>query len=167
MGMLPSHIGAMVLASAIACAGLTPAAAAPTFLPATPKLRSDVVLAQNSEIIRRENSHHDGGDGRSAGTIAATTATLPGTIMTAPGSSARELPRNTPTTHTAIIAGMTANGWDADRWHDWDGNRWRDWDGNRWDGEKRKHRVRIHKRNSFTVQGPSEALQDILTAVPQ
>ena len=104
MGMLPSHIGAMVLASAIACAGLTPASAAPTFLPDTPKLRSDVVLAQNSVIIRRENSHHDGG-GRNAGTIAATTATLPGTIMTAPGSSARELPRNTPTTHTGIIAG--------------------------------------------------------------
>ena len=157
MGMLPSHIGAMVLASAIACAGLTPASAAPTFLPDTPKLRSDVVLAQNSVIIRRENSHHDGGGKRRH-------------HRRDNGHFARDhhdgfqqfRPRATRKYAYDAYGNYrrySGNGWEADRW--------RDWDGNRWDGEKRKHRVRIHKPRSFTVQGPSEALQDILTAVPQ
>ena len=161
MGMLPSHIGAMVLASAIACAGLTPASAAPTFLPDTPKLRSDVVLAQNSVIIRRENSHHDGGGKRRH-------------HRRDNGHFARDHhdgfqavpPESYPEIRLRRI-------WELSPvWREWLGrgpewDRWRDWDGNRWDGEKRKHRVRIHKPRSFTVQGPSEALQDILTAVPQ
>jgi hypothetical protein len=44
----------------------------------------------------------------------------------------------------------------------WDGKG--HWDG--WGDKKRKHRPRIYKRHSFDFQGPSPALQNILTAVP-
>ena len=51
---------AAALASAIAFGGMTPAAAVPAIVPDAPAVRPDVVQVQNSTIIRRENSHHDG-----------------------------------------------------------------------------------------------------------
>ena len=54
---------AAALASALAWAGIVPAAAAPTFIPYAPNVQSDVVeVVENSvTIIRRERRHRDGG----------------------------------------------------------------------------------------------------------
>ena len=165
MGTPLWNVRAAVLASAVAFTGTMPAAAAPIRVPSTPTVQSDVVrVVDSAKIIRRENSHHDGGawkkrrhnrDGRKHDRDGREHA------WDHNDGSRKFRPKATP--KYAYDAYGNYRIYDGDGWDDWN-----DWDASGdWDDNKRKKRPRIYKMNSFGIQEPSPALKDILTAVPE
>ena len=153
MGTPQWNLHAAVLASAIALAGMTPAAAVPAAAPNPPTVHPHVVQVQNSTIVRRERPQHDGvtwkkrrhhRDARREH------------ARGHDGGAAKFRPRATP-----------KYAYDAHgnyRIHDGDHRDGRN-RSHRWDG-KHKHGPRIYKLRGFGFQEPSPALKNVLTAVP-
>ena len=152
------HIAALAaaLASAIAFAGMMPAAAAPAIVPDPPTARPDVVRVQNSTIVRRESSHRDGGTWKKRRHHRDSREHSREHARDHEDGDRKFRPRATPKyAYDAYGHYRTydGDGWDRDQW-----------DG--WDKKKRNHRPWIYKRQSFDFQGPSPALKNVLTAVP-
>jgi hypothetical protein len=155
MGTQLWSLRSAVLASAVAFAGVTPAAAVPAFVP--PEVQSDIIQIQSSVIIRRDNPEHDGGAWKKRRHHREGREHSRGHARHRDDGARKFRPRATP--KYAYDAYGNYRTYDGDGW---DGNG--HWDG--WGDNKRKHRPRIYKRHSFDFQGPSPALQNILTAVP-
>ena len=159
------------LAVCVAVTGLTAAAAAPAFIPNTPKSQSSIVLVQNSVVIRRQGPQHDGGWNKRLHQRRDNS----GYTRDRYDGSWQYRPRTTPKYAYDAYGNYRrygGNDWGyKGGWDDWSGGEWHDgdrWDDrDQWDDNRRKHRLRVQKPRSFTTQGPSNELQDILTAVPE
>jgi hypothetical protein len=157
MGTPLSTFRTAALASALGFVFLTPAGAAPLFVPQAAKAESDVVKVTDSmKVLRRKHFDHDadGHDGRKR-------RHWDGRRDHARHDHdhdgwRRFRPKDTP-----------KYAYDAfGNYRVYDGE-WDDWDGRDWKRKKRKHhRPKIIKMNSFGYQDPPAALKEILTAVP-
>jgi hypothetical protein len=162
------------LASAVALAGLTPAAAAPGFVQSRTTVQSDVVQVQESgKIVRRDRLHRDDGG---------------------VWKKKRHFRDRRDARRDRDHDGWNHDGWDHDgrdldgrdwvyrpkatqkfaydeygnrRIYDGDGwdRDWRDNDGRDWRKQKRK-RPRLYRMQSLGTEGPSPELRGILTTVP-
>jgi len=143
------------LASAVAFAGVTPAAAVPAFVP--PGVQSDIIQIQNSVVIRRDNPQHDSGAWKKRRHHRDAREHSREHARHRDDGARKFRPRATP--KYAYDAYGNYRSYDGDGWDD--KNRW---DG--WGDKKRRHRPRLYKLHSFGFQGPSPALKNVLTAVP-
>jgi len=149
------------LASAVALAGLTPAVAAPLFVPGTPVAQSGVIQVQDSaKIVRRDRFHRNDG-GWKKKRLHFHDKRHRDRDHDHDRRDGLHRPKDTP--KFAYDADGNLRIFDRDRrWRD-DG--WHDWDGRDWDRKRRK-RPHIIKMNSFGFQEPSPELKKVLTAVP-
>jgi hypothetical protein len=166
MGKAFLNISAFALITGVAFAAAAPVQAAPAFVQAAASAQSDIVRVQDSKIIRREDSRHDGvwkkrrfhSEKRHERRHDAHD------FDDFDGRAKLYRPKATPKYAYDAYGNLRiydGDGWDGgwDKRDRWDGDRW-DWD------KKKRKRPRIYKMNSLGYQEPSPGLKGILTTVP-